>query len=72
MAYGYTLLYVALYKVNFNHFDISAYMASRGTLLQRFEETEILKKTTSDGWSSIMTCTRKPYTKFEGNHQRFM
>lgn len=47
-------------------------MASRGTLLQRFEETEILKKTTSDGWSIIMTCTRKPYTKFEGNHQRFM
>ena len=72
MAYGYALLYVALCKVNFNHFDISAYMASRCTLLQRFEETEILKKTTSDGWSSIMTCTRKPYTKFEGNHQRFM
>ena len=44
MAYRYALLYVALYKVNFNHLDISGYMASRGTLLQRFEETEILKK----------------------------
>ena len=44
MAYAYALLYVALYKVNFNHLDISGYMAIRGTLLQRFEETEILKK----------------------------